>query len=565
MTGEPLTVGDFIAETEGVEPGDIPLDAQSRMDDALEGLTGATPPGNPPGGSTLTVDAAGGGDYETVSAAVDAASPGDTIQVLAGTYTEDVLIDTDSVTVVGAGDAPGDVVIESTGTGYQGEGDPVAPLEIVGEYVTVQSLTIAAVEDEGYGYGVQVSGVSGASNATLSEVRVDGASGNNTGEFGTGIRVRGAANTVVEAAIVNGGSDVDYGIRAQEPGTTVVNSEINHCDRCVDIQSSGNLVQGNTINGITAESPDGFYKDPEGSFPNGKGIRVSTTPSGSNNTVKSNEINDCALGIEAFGSENTVVDNAIAGCGTGITVANGASKYTIFGNSITGGDGRGISVFSGSEDNHQIENNTVSDQRLGIVLSGADDNSVVGNSLTGNQANGIWLNDGAGSASGNTIENNTVSNNGFAEDGPFPGIFLGNAVDTVIQDNQINGNAAQGVSDYASSDTVVDDNTLENNGAGLGEFIYSGVFVYGEAEDPTVTNNTLVDNYFRGIWVMEYSGTLSISGNDIELRYPDEYEKIVTPSGESSLGTSSVEGSSSGSLDGTESPEPAHGGTTPPA
>lgn len=49
----------------------------------------ATAPARPAGADTITVDAAGGGDYVTIQAALDAAIDGDTIEVVAGTYTGD--------------------------------------------------------------------------------------------------------------------------------------------------------------------------------------------------------------------------------------------------------------------------------------------------------------------------------------------------------------------------------------------------------------------------------------------------------------------------------------------
>ena len=56
----------------------------------------------PAAAETIFVDPGGGGDFTTISAAVAAASPGDTIVVGPGTYVEEVLVDV-SVSISGAG------------------------------------------------------------------------------------------------------------------------------------------------------------------------------------------------------------------------------------------------------------------------------------------------------------------------------------------------------------------------------------------------------------------------------------------------------------------------------
>ncbi len=43
--------------------------------------------------ATITVDAGGGADHTTISAAIAAAMPGDTIVIAAGTYTENLVLD----------------------------------------------------------------------------------------------------------------------------------------------------------------------------------------------------------------------------------------------------------------------------------------------------------------------------------------------------------------------------------------------------------------------------------------------------------------------------------------
>ena len=53
-----------------------------------------------------TVDAGGSGDFTTIQAAVDAASSGDTIEVTAGTYAENVSISAKTLSISGSGVQP---------------------------------------------------------------------------------------------------------------------------------------------------------------------------------------------------------------------------------------------------------------------------------------------------------------------------------------------------------------------------------------------------------------------------------------------------------------------------
>ena len=59
--------------------------------------------------ATLTVGL--GGTYSTIQAAVDAAGNGDTIEIAAGTYREQVTVDGKNITIHGAGS--GQTIIEA--------------------------------------------------------------------------------------------------------------------------------------------------------------------------------------------------------------------------------------------------------------------------------------------------------------------------------------------------------------------------------------------------------------------------------------------------------------------
>jgi len=87
--------------------------------------------GNALAGATTTVCPDGSCDHASIQAAVDAASPGDTIEVEAGTYDEDVTVDTERITLSGPN------------AGTPGDADRAAEATIVGQpVVTATEVTV---------------------------------------------------------------------------------------------------------------------------------------------------------------------------------------------------------------------------------------------------------------------------------------------------------------------------------------------------------------------------------------------------------------------------------------
>ncbi len=138
----------------------------------------------------------GGGQYTTIQSAIDAASPGETILIAPGTYTENITINK-AITLIGGG-APGDVVIQGTFRSDNG----LAPGDSVRDFLLENGYSAAA------GTGVTVS----ADGVTLSNLTVSG--------FNVGIEM--ASNDGLTIDNVDIDSSV-YGIAKQDGTADVTN------------------------------------------------------------------------------------------------------------------------------------------------------------------------------------------------------------------------------------------------------------------------------------------------------------------------------------------------------
>jgi hypothetical protein len=138
---------------------------------------------------------ASGCPFTSVQAAIDAAAPGETISICAGTYTETLTIDKDlTLRGAGDGDGSGDSILRGPGTGS------VVTIS-AGQTVALEHLRITGGDsDDGGGI------FSLDANLTLSDCTVTG----NTARFGGGIEsVRGTLT--LNESTVNGNASIQGG------------------------------------------------------------------------------------------------------------------------------------------------------------------------------------------------------------------------------------------------------------------------------------------------------------------------------------------------------------------
>jgi len=201
--------------------------------------------------TTRTV-CASGCDYTTIQSAINAASAGDTIQVFAGTYAEQVVI-SKNITVTGAGEEV--TIIQSPGTLLpiaclsDLDADAVTIVEICDAAATIRSFTIDGnVATDGALTGMpSVSGdffglaVHGTASATMSDVTVTNVHDADSAEWG---HQKGDAIWVAPASSLNA-SNIHV-LRYQKSGIVAYGS----ASDAANLILTDSLVEGDQLPGM---------------------------------------------------------------------------------------------------------------------------------------------------------------------------------------------------------------------------------------------------------------------------------------------------------------------------
>lgn len=246
--------------------------------------------------ATLVVDDDGGGDYESVQAAVDAASPGDTVEVRPGTYEERVVVDV-TVTVV----APRGATLDGTAVGGTG-------IEIVSDAEpVVEGLVITGFED-----GVVAVNTTGA--WTLRNVTVEG-----NGNDGVAAGASSGAWTIRDSTI--GGND--------DEGIDVENTSGPWTLRNVVIRRSGD-------DGIDADGAD-----------------ATASWTILNTTIR--QSNDDGIDVDNASGDWTIRGSVFSGNSVGVQIVDGTGDWTIRGTVIRNNSRIGV-VAAASDGNWTIRN-----------------------------------------------------------------------------------------------------------------------------------------------------------------------------------------------------------------
>jgi hypothetical protein len=192
-----LDIQDFVAQASGeLTVEDIPPAVRKRVNGALEDLTGEE--GGPAGPAGDLYDAVvakdESGDYTSIQTAVDNVSSGAVISVEAGTYDEQVSIDTSDISIFGAGQ--GETVIDAGGNDGRG-------IEVNSPGVTLREFTVIGPDESSEGsYGVKIQPFSSDGGlpgkpATVDSITVKGS-------YKTELDLIGVQNGTVSNVVLNG-------------------------------------------------------------------------------------------------------------------------------------------------------------------------------------------------------------------------------------------------------------------------------------------------------------------------------------------------------------------------
>jgi parallel beta-helix repeat protein len=387
-------------------------------------------------------------DYPTIQSAIDDAANGDTVQVAAGTYYENLTIECKSILLIGAG--AGVTTVNGGGAG--------------------SCLVMTNVPDTARVEGFTFTGGSGVSNPLYVSgggLYLDSSSPAIANNIITG-------NTADAGEVVNR-SGRGGGFYMEDSSPTLTN----------------NVITNNTVTADVFNGGGGLFLK-------------NSSPTLLNNTVSGNTGGQGG-GLLLADSSPTLTNNTIAD-NTAVTLGGGLVLYssspTLTGNTITGNSagGNGGAIMAYPPSSPTLVNNIITGNSAGTGAGGGlrvgENATLIGNTITGNSAGssggGLTISASIGGGSV-TLTDNVITDNSSGSAGG--GVYCIDGYVGTMTNNIITGNSAVGGAGgvhFASCSPTLTGNTIARNTGGSGGGLYIG------NSSPTLTNNTITDNVATG-------------------------------------------------------------------
>jgi parallel beta-helix repeat protein len=452
-------------------------------------------------------------NFPTIQAAVDAANPGDTLVVRDGTYTENVNVNKDHLTIRSENGAdvtivqvanPNDHIFEVTANYVDISGFNITKATGSGKAgIYLARTTHCHISDNIIRHNYYAVYLHSSNDNTITDnmVTIIVVPPSGTAFYGNpyGIYLYSSTNNVVTNNIISGGSHC------------LIDGNKSGIDLYV---SHNNILSNNTVSGIipsdlSAPSDEAgicLRSSNNNTLANSSvssSILGISIDSSSSNILQYNEMfnNVCNFSLE--GSSNNDFNNSVDTSNTvdGKPVyyiqdatnqvydnsANAGTVYCINCDNVTVKDltltKNAYGVFFYNTHNSRIENVTTSNNQYGIYLELSNNNVLNSNICQSNNFSGIYLR----SCGGNTLNYNTANSN-------RQGICLNTSDDNILTENIANGNGnlneKGGIYLRYANRNVLNNNNVSSN--------TRGIYLYFS------NNNTLTDNSISDNWSALY-------------------------------------------------------------
>jgi len=328
-------------------------------------------------------------DYLTIQAAINAANPGDTVYVEAGTYHENILVNK-TLSIIGE---------NMCNTTIDGDSPVKDVVYVCANHVNVTGFRICN---------------SLAAGVSIVNAHYCSISKSNMTDNDRGIWLNSSShNNIIENEIV--GVVCVYLFFSNT--TSVVGNNIRSIGGGTGIQlqySCNNNIAGNNIT---------------------DGTTILVSSSSSNNSIAENNITNGLHGVYfSSSSNNKVTGNNITDCGDGVYVYH-CSNNSIAENNITRGQ-CGVRLEFSSGNN--ITSNNITNSQDGVYAISSSGESIIGNNIMANTQRGIYL-----SSTGSGIIGNNITKNAI---GVY--LFYPSAGNTFHHNNFINNTQQVGLYQY---------------------------------------------------------------------------------------------------------------------